>query len=212
MKLSMNRRIFLLGAPLLLGACTRGMPDLSLALPGLVMGNYGAFEDHGFMVAAVDTSRISSVFLRQRVGYDGPERPGTIVVDPGNHFLYLVEDDGSAIRYGVGVGREGFAWHGIAAVRRKAVWPTWTPPVEMQRRQPEAAQYAGGMPGGPGNPLGARALYLYQGGRDTMYRIHGTNEPDTIGQAVSSGCIRLLNADVIDLYNRVRIGAPVNVI
>jgi lipoprotein-anchoring transpeptidase ErfK/SrfK len=212
MKLLMNRRIFLLGAPLLLGACTRTMPDLSLAFPGMIMGDYGPMEDHGFPIAAVDTNRISPVFLRQRVAYDGRERPGTIVIDPGHHFLYLVEDDGSALRYGVGVGREGFAWHGTAAVRRKAVWPTWTPPVEMQRRQPEAAQYADGMPGGPGNPLGARALYLYQGSRDTMYRIHGTNEPLSIGKSMSSGCIRLLNQDIIDLYERVPTGTKVVVL
>jgi lipoprotein-anchoring transpeptidase ErfK/SrfK len=208
----MNRRVFLIGTPLLLAACTRDMPDLSLSLPDFSFGDYGAGMDGGFPIAAVDTRRINPVFLRQEVAYEGGEAPGTIVVDPADHFLYLVADGGSAIRYGVGVGREGFAWNGTAAVRRKQVWPTWTPPVEMQRRQPEAARYAGGMPGGPANPLGARALYLYQGGRDTMYRIHGTNEPMSIGRSMSSGCIRLLNQDIIDLYDRVPIGTKVVVL
>lgn len=120
--------------------------------------------------------------------------------------------DGEAMRYGVGVGREGFAWAGRARIRRKAEWPKWTPPAEMIKRRPDLAKYRNGMPGGPDNPLGARALYLYQGSRDTLYRIHGTNEPWTIGQAMSSGCIRLLNDDVKDLYNRVGLGTRVVVL
>lgn len=137
------------------------------------------------------------------------ERPGTITIDTKNRYLYLSMDGGQAMRYDIGVGRDGFAWSGRAYVARHAEWPTWTPPADMLKRRPDLPR---SMKGGIDNPLGARAMYLYNEHGDTMYRIHGTNEPDTIGQAVSSGCIRLLNADVIDLYNRVRIGSPVNVI
>jgi lipoprotein-anchoring transpeptidase ErfK/SrfK len=137
------------------------------------------------------------------------EPPGTVVIDTGTRHLYLVTGDGQAIEYGIGVGREGFAWKGRATVRRKAEWPSWTPPADMLKRRPDLpARMAGGID----NPLGARALYLFQGKRDTMFRIHGTNEPDTIGQAVSSGCIRMMNGDVIDLYHRVPIGATVVVL
>ena len=137
------------------------------------------------------------------------EKPGTITVDTKNRWLYLSQDGGQAIRYDIGVGRDGFAWSGQAYVGRRAEWPTWTPPVEMIRRRPDIPHF---MRGGIDNPLGARAMYLYNAKGDTMFRIHGTNEPDTIGQAVSSGCIRLLNADVIDLYNRVKVGAHVVVL
>ena len=134
------------------------------------------------------------------------------MVDVAARHLYLIEDRGRAIRYGVGVGREGFAWSGEARIGRKATWPTWTPPAQMIRRDPSLAQHAGGMPGGPANPLGVRALYLYQGKRDTLYRLHGTNEPASIGKAVSSGCINLLNRDAIDLYERVPVGTKVVVV
>ena len=144
-------------------------------------------------------------YRRQTVDYATNEKPGTIVIDTNRKCLYLVLGDGKAIRYGIGVGRDGFSWKGVEHVSRKAEWPTWTPPAEMIARQPELAAYATGMPGGPNNPLGARALYL----GSTLYRIHGTAEPWSIGRAVSSGCIRLLNEDVIDLYERVRIGAKV---
>ena len=135
--------------------------------------------------------------------------PGSILVDTGEKFLYLVMAGGKAKRYGIGVGREGFGWSGDVKVGRKATWPTWTPPSAMIERQPELVRYASGMPGGPENPLGARALYLYDGGRDTMFRIHGTNEPGSIGRNVSSGCIRMLNENVVDLYSRVKVGARV---
>ena len=137
------------------------------------------------------------------------ERPGTITVDTKNRWLYLSMEDGEAMRYDIGVGRDGFAWSGQAYVGRRAEWPTWTPPSDMLKRRPDIPHF---MKGGIDNPLGARAMYLYNGKGDTMFRIHGTNEPDTIGQAVSSGCIRLLNADVIDLYNRVKVGARVVVL
>lgn len=138
--------------------------------------------------------------------------PGSIVVDTRKKFLYFVQANGIAVRYGIGVGRQGFSWSGTAVIKRKAKWPTWTPPAEMVARDEFAAEWAGGMPGGPKNPLGARALYLFQGNVDTLYRIHGTFAPSSIGKAVSSGCIRLINADIADLYNRVAIGARVVVL
>lgn len=151
-------------------------------------------------------------YRRQVVSYGGDEKAGTIVVDTANKFLFLVQPGGMALRYGIGVGRQGFSWSGRAEVRWKAKWPRWTPPAEMVTRDPLAAKWADGMPGGPGNPLGARALYLFQGNVDTLYRIHGTFDPKSIGKAVSSGCIRLLNFDVVDLYDRVKPGAQVIVL
>ena len=145
---------------------------------------------------------IAPEFRRQTVAYNGRHAPGTIVIDTSKRFLYLVEPGGKAIRYGVGVGREGFSWKGTETLSRKAQWPSWRPPAAMLKRQPDLPRF---MEGGPANPLGARALYL----GSTLYRIHGTNEPHTIGQAMSSGCIRMLNDDVTDLYNRVRVGAKV---
>lgn len=143
----------------------------------------------------------------QRVPYGGDYVPGTLVVDPAERFLYLVEENGSATRYGVGVGQAGLELKGTAYVGRKAKWPFWRPTRAMIRRSPEKyARYANGMRGGPNNPLGARALYLYRGKQDTYYRIHGTNQPSSIGQAVSNGCVRMLNAHVEDLYERVPVG------
>ena len=137
------------------------------------------------------------------------EKPGTVTVDTKNRWLYLSMENGQAMRYDIGVGRDGFEWSGTARVERKAEWPSWTPPAEMIKRRPDIPHF---MKGGIENPLGARAMYLFNGKGDTGFRIHGTNEPDTIGQAVSSGCIRLMNADVVDLYNRVRVGAKVVVL
>lgn len=137
------------------------------------------------------------------------EKPGTVTVDTKNRWLYLSLDNGQAMRYDIGVGRDGFAWSGVAYIKRRAEWPSWTPPADMLKRRPDIPHF---MKGGIENPLGARAMYLYNESGDTGFRIHGTNEPDTIGQAVSSGCIRLLNADVVDLYNRIRVGAKVVVL
>ncbi len=148
---------------------------------------------------------INPVYLPTSVPYHGSEPAGTIIIDTGNRFLYLVQDGGWAIRYGVGVGRPGFEWSGVHSVTRKAEWPDWRPPAEMREREPWLPDY---VPGGPANPLGARALYL----GSTLYRIHGSNEPWTIGQAVSSGCIRMRNEDVIDLYGRVSVGTRVIVL
>ena len=144
-------------------------------------------------------------FRRQEVAYDGPQAPGTLVIDTPNKFLYLVEPGHRAIRYGIGVGRPGFEWAGMKTITRKAEWPGWTPPPEMMKRRPDLPAH---MDGGPANPLGARAMYL----GSSLYRIHGTNEPETIGKAVSSGCIRMLNDDVVDLYERVKVGTRVLVI
>jgi len=149
-------------------------------------------------------------FRRQIVEYKTKEKPGTIVVDARRHFLYFVLDDGQAIRYGIGVGREGFGWNGSVTVGRKAEWPAWVPPPEMvERERARGRILPARMEGGVRNPLGARALYLYKGSQDTMYRIHGTSEPWTIGLNVSSGCIRMLNKDVVDLYNRTKVGTRV---
>lgn len=152
-------------------------------------------------------------FKPRRVNYRNDLKPGTIVVDPANHFLYFIENNRKARRYGVGVGRAGLAFKGTAIIKRKAEWPRWTPTQNMIRREPKKyKKYAGGLAGGVNNPLGARALYLYRNGRDTHFRIHGTNQPSSIGSSVSSGCIRMINAHVEDLYNRVPLGARVIVI
>jgi lipoprotein-anchoring transpeptidase ErfK/SrfK len=190
----LSRRTFLVG----------GIGAASLALAGC----NGENMDNWAAYSAVDGS-VAPQFRRRRVRFETREKPGTIIVDTSERYLYVVEDNGMATRYGVGVGRAGFAWSGRAKVGRKAEWPTWTPPPQMIRRQPELKKYAGGMKGGPNNPLGARAMYLYSGGRDTMYRLHGTNQPGSIGRAMSSGCIRMMNADVVHLYNRTPVGTPV---
>jgi lipoprotein-anchoring transpeptidase ErfK/SrfK len=145
---------------------------------------------------------INPIYERQLVGYQGNEKPGTILIDTPHFFLYLVLDGGRAIRYGIGVGRPGFTWAGVKQVSAKREWPDWIPPVEMLQRRPDLPRH---MPGGPNNPLGARAMYL----GSSLYRIHGSNEPWSIGTQVSSGCIRLRNEDVIDLYERVKVGAKV---
>ncbi len=150
-------------------------------------------------------AQVNPIYLRQVVPYATNERSGTIVVDTRAHFLYFVLGDGRALRYGIGVARSGFEWQGTHRVTRKAEWPGWTPPAEMRKRQPGLPAH---MEGGPNNPLGARALYL----GSTLYRIHGTNEPWSIGQNVSSGCIRMTNADVIDLYSRVQLNTKVVVV
>jgi lipoprotein-anchoring transpeptidase ErfK/SrfK len=161
------------------------------------------------VTAAPRVHTIDPAFLPALVDDPTGERPGTIVIDTHKRYLYLVLADGKAQRYGVGVGREGFGWTGTVQIGRKAEWPTWTPPAEMRKRQPYLPV---SMQGGPNNPLGARAMYLYDGGRDTLFRIHGSNEPWTIGQAVSSGCFRMRNQDVIELYGRIGIGTRVVVI
>jgi lipoprotein-anchoring transpeptidase ErfK/SrfK len=165
-----------------------------------------------FPISQDDYRKVKPQFLPQVVDYPTREPPGTIVIDTRRRFLYLVLEAGRAKRYGVGVGRWGFGWSGTATIGDKQKWPKWHPPAEMMERDREAAKWPDGMPGGPGNPLGSRAMYLYQGNVDTLYRIHGTREPTTIGRAVSSGCIRMLNADAADLFERAPIGTRVVVI
>jgi lipoprotein-anchoring transpeptidase ErfK/SrfK len=162
-----------------------------------------------FPIAEVPMRRIRKKFRRQMVEFEGTEMPGTLVVDPDARFLYHVLAYGKAVRYGVGVGRAGFAWAGEAQVGMKRRWPRWVPPREMVDRDERAREWINGQPGGPDNPLGARALYLYANGQDTLYRIHGTNEPQSIGKAMSSGCIRMLNQDIAELYEQVIVGTPV---
>ncbi|PWJ85362.1 secreted protein [Pseudaminobacter salicylatoxidans] len=173
---------------------------------------YSAVVDEGYELPAIPIKKMNKRFLRQIVQDPTGERPGTIVVDTSNHFLYLVREGGEAMRYGVGLGRAGFEWSGRAVMQWKRKWPRWTPPDEMIGRQPELAKYSaanGGMQPGLTNPLGARALYIFQNGEDTLYRLHGSPEWWSIGKSVSSGCVRLLNQDIIDLYDRVPNKSPI---
>lgn len=164
-------------------------------------------------LVAQQRKEIPSKFKRQIVRLTTKEKPGTIIIDTNKKFLYLVQDKNRAIRYGVGVGREGFGWSGVVKIGRKAEWPEWRPPEEMRRREAAKGHILPVVQeGGPDNPLGARAMYLYKGGRDTIFRIHGTNQPWTIGLNMSSGCIRMMNKDVEHLYDRAKIGAKVIVI
>jgi lipoprotein-anchoring transpeptidase ErfK/SrfK len=221
---ALSRRAFVAGLPLFLAACqtaggsptAAGTASTKIAVaatgPTPVVNGYGAITTEPFPVAAINTKKVDPRFLRQEVSNPTKEKAGTIVVDTANKYLYFVENNGMARRYGVGVGREGFAWGGRAIIDRKQEWPKWHPPKEMQLRDPEAAKWPEGMPGGIGNPLGPRALYLAQNGKDTYFRIHGTTQPQSIGKAMSSGCIRMMNQDIIDLYNRVPIGTEVVVL
>jgi lipoprotein-anchoring transpeptidase ErfK/SrfK len=186
----------------------RPATPLAGSQPGLPVSG----EAELFPIAYDDVRKVSRRFRRREVAYETSETPGTIIVDVDARQLYFTLPGGRAQRYGIGVGKQGFEWSGAAVIQRKAKWPRWVPPKEMVARDHLAAQWAGGMPGGPDNPLGARALYLYQGEIDTLYRIHGTSQPQSIGKAVSSGCIRLLNADVADLFERVPIGTKVVVL
>ncbi|HEV7435233.1 L,D-transpeptidase [Rhizobium halophilum] len=181
-------------------------PELRAGRSAELDAMYGSVVDGGFVIPAVPYWEINPRYYRQRVSDPTGERPGTVVVDTASRFLYLVEPGGTAMRYGVGIGREGFAWEGAGVIEWRQKWPKWTPPAEMIARQPQLARYSaenGGQPPGLDNPLGARALYIFQGGKDTLYRLHGSPEWRSIGKAVSSGCVRLMNQDVIDLYERV---------
>ena len=217
MSVAVSRRELLLGS----------MSLFSLATPALAQSN-ALYDGSGFErdlsllppaespvdyeITPANLKKIPNSFHKQLVDYSGTEWPGTLVVDPEHRHLFHVLENQQAIRYGVGVGREGFAWAGEAKIGMKRRWPRWLPPVEMVERDEKAAKWANGMPGGPENPLGARALYLYANGADTLYRIHGTNDPSSIGKALSSGCIRLLNQDIADLYLRVPVGSKVVVL
>jgi lipoprotein-anchoring transpeptidase ErfK/SrfK len=213
----MSRRLFMLSMPAFLAACsTTGGGLESIAPTGpdpYYVAMYGAHQEEKFPLPATDISKVDQRFFRQQVDYHRSELPGTLVVDTANRFLYLVQENGKAMRYGIGVGKAGLEFEGTARVARKAQWPRWTPTPSMIAREPDRyAQYAGGMEPGLTNPLGPRALYLFQGNQDTLYRIHGTSEPWSIGLAVSSGCIRLFNQDIIDLYNRIALDTVVVVL
>ena len=202
-----------------LASCTTAPPRRRLPTPepidpGLARYRrmYGAVTDSGYQIPAIPIERVDPRFYRQVVPDPTGERPGTVVVDTLSHHLYLVRDNGEALRYGVGLGRAGFEWSGRAVIEWKQPWPTWTPPAEMIARQPELEKYSaenGGMPPGLDNPLGARALYIFQDGKDTLYRVHGSPEWWSIGKSVSSGCVRLMNQDIIDLYDRVPENTPI---
>lgn len=187
---------------------------------GSAMTMYAAVEDGGHKVPGVPVEKIDKRFLRQIVADPTGEAPGTVVIDTGSHFLYVVQRFGRAMRYGVGLGRAGFEWSGTGVIEWKQHWPRWHPPAEMIQRQPNLEKYRtdydpktkewkGGMAPGISNPLGARALYIYQNGKDTLYRVHGSPEWWTIGKSVSSGCVRMINQDVMDLYDRVPEKSPI---
>jgi lipoprotein-anchoring transpeptidase ErfK/SrfK len=210
----LNRRSFLFGSAaglgvLGLGGCATS-DDMMMRAEAAKL--YGPMPNEKFPIPAADVSKIDTKYFRRIVRYDSKEAPGTIIVDPGNHYVYRIEGDGNATRYGANVSRAAFLWSGEAYVGRKAEWPVWTPPKEMIQRQPEARKYAGGMPPGLGNPLGARTLYLYQNGAYTLYTIYSTSDPETIGTGVTSGCTGLLSQDMIDLYSRTPIKTKVIVL
>lgn len=215
----LTRRAVLLGVPAILSGCItqppvnrvegsrRGVDPYHSAM-------YAALDGEPFPVPGIDISDMDPRFLRQIVSYPTQQQPGTVLVDLEHRHAYLVGENGRALRYGVGVGKqEAFNLQGTAVVGRKAQWPRWTPTTNMIRREPyRYARFAGGLAGGLDNPLGPRALYLYRDGVDTLYRLHGTVEPWTIGTMVSSGCVRLMNQDIVDLYRRVPVGSKVVVL
>jgi lipoprotein-anchoring transpeptidase ErfK/SrfK len=214
-----NRNVAIVVFGLMLSACVpttpvldaAGNPVAAIAAPASVDQTtaYLATADNGFSIPTVPVEQVPATYRRQIVDYPTDQAPGTIIINPADRLLYFVTGENKAIRYGIAVGRAGFEWSGEAVVTERKPWPTWTPPAEMIERKPELAQWEDGQPGGPTNPLGARALYLTTNGVDYGYRIHGTPEWDSIGTNASSGCIRMINQDVIDLYNRVPAGAKV---
>jgi lipoprotein-anchoring transpeptidase ErfK/SrfK len=177
--------------------------------PAALMLTSTSVHAEEFPINFEDREKVAAKYRPRTVSFETTEAPGTIIIESDNKFLYLILEGGKARRYGVGVGKDGFRWAGTATIKRKAKWPKWTPTKEQIERIPNYKQWADGYPGGPYNPLGARALYLFDGNKDTQYRIHGTTEPFTIGKRVSSGCLRMLNVDVADLYERVPIGTKV---
>ena len=208
-----DRRTFLFGsaasvAALELGGCNTS-DTMRLADAQAL---YGPMPNEKFAIPAVNVAKLDPKYYRRTVPYETKEAAGTIIVDPKNHYVYHVEEGGSATRYGANVGREGFLWSGDAYVGRKSEWATWTPPAEMIRRQPEAAKYARGMPGGLDNPLGARTLHLYQNGAYTLYTIYASSDAESIGSGITSGCVGLLSQDMIHLYARTPVKTKVVVL
>lgn len=221
----MNRRSFIIGASAtsalaLTGCSTIDAVDLERKAapagpPPEYVSMYGPIPSEQFPIPAVDLTKVPQQFWRRQVDYSSPHPVGTLIVDTNTFYLHLVQEGGKAMRYGVGLGRQGFEWSGRGMIQWKQAWPKWTPPAEMIERQPELEKWSaenGGMPPGLDNPLGARALYIFQNGEDTLYRIHGSPEYWTIGKAVSSGCVRLMNQDIIDLYSRVPGGSTLIVV
>lgn len=206
--MSVTRRQLIVGASALAGGALLSPSAFSSAAASAYFTGYK--EDNGFRYRTTNFNRIDPVWHRQMVKYFSPEPPGTVVVDTRHHFLYVVWENNTALRYGVGVGREGFQWFGRARIDRKALWPRWVPPPEMLKRQPDLPRKVEG--GAANNPLGPRALYLYRDGQDTGYRLHGTLEPWSIGSDASSGCIRMFPEDIIDLYQRCPKGTRVLVL
>ncbi len=208
-----------LGALALAGCSTTGTTRVTTPVeparplvPADMLAMYAARPEEEYPVPAADISMINPVYWRQEVDNITGQPEGSVVVDTANYFLYFTMPNGRAMRYGVGLGRAGFEWSGKGHIAYKRKWPVWTPPSEMIERQPELEMYRHGQPPGLLNALGARALYIHQGNRDTLYRVHGTMDVVTIGKAVSSGCVRLLFHDIIDLHDRVPNGAPIVVI
>lgn len=189
-----------------------GQPPVVSTEPQFFENAYAARQDGSFNIPAIPEDQIPVAYRRQIIPYETDQAPGTIIIDPNRAVLYLVQEDGKAIRYGISVGRDGFGWSGTAIVNRKGRWPTWTPPAEMIARQPSLEKWRNGQPGGLTNPMGARALYLTLDGRDYGYRIHGTPEWRTIGKRASSGCFRMIQQDIIDLHSRVPAGSKVIVL
>jgi len=219
---TLSRRAFVLGSvsmtAALAGCATTSTSPENVPVPVQVsrpivsaseaelQARYAAVEDGGHLIPAVPYQKMDPKYYRQRVTDPTGELPGTVVVDTPGRFLYVVEPGGTAMRYGVGIGRDGFAWEGEGTIHWRQPWPRWKPPADMIARQPHLARFSvenGGMDPGIKNPLGARALYIFQNGKDTLYRLHGSPEWASIGKATSSGCVRLVNQDVIDLYTRV---------
>ena len=199
-----GRGIAFVVAGILLGGCMQSVSTVDLNDPNLTPRDRKLLANAPYAQASVPLQ-----YQRTTVEYHRKEAPGSIVIDTDNRYLYYVLADNSAVRYGVTVGEEALSWYGIAKVGRKEEWPTWTPTADIKRRLGNIPDH---MEGGPHNPMGARGIYLYQGEKDTLFRIHGTNQPEHIGQAISSGCIRMTNEDVIDLYRRVKMGAIVVVL
>ncbi|QRM32697.1 L,D-transpeptidase [Microvirga sp. VF16] len=216
--MALQRRQFLIGAPLALAGCaTQQQAKRAVLTPQAdpsYLSMYAAIDTEPFPVPAIDLERVKPQFLRREVAHQTDKKPGTIVVDLAARYAYLVMENGRALRYGIGVGKqEAFNFQGEATIARKAEWPGWRPTPDMIAREPERyGPLKDGLPGGAGNPLGPRALYLYRNNQDTYYRLHGTVEPWTIGTMVSSGCIRLLNQDIMDLYRRAPVGTKVVVL
>ena len=210
---ALSRRSFLVGSAslgaLALAGCAVNDGNMSLAEAEIV---YGPVPAEKFPIPAADIRQLDRKYLRKTLPYETSEVPGTVIVDPANYYVYRIEEGGLATRYGANVGRDGFRWNGDAYVGRKSEWATWTPPAEMIKRQPEAAKYARGMPGGLDNPLGARTLHLYQNGRYTLYTIYASSDPESIGSGITSGCVGLLSQDMIHLYERTPVKTKVVVL